>query len=114
MSGALSGEELAKRVAQFAAASKERNPLGFKLAPGGGGGFGGGGFGVGGFGGGGLGGGGFGSGLGSPSASSPGRAPAASAEEGAIYRNTISGQVFVVLGSARNCEHCLDIEEIYL
>jgi hypothetical protein len=96
MSGALSGEELAKRVAQFAAASKERNPLGFKLAPAGGGGFGG--------------------GFGSPSASSPGRfgrAPAASAEEGAMYRNTVSGQVFVALGSARNCEHCLDIEEVY-
>ncbi len=92
MSGALSGEELAKRVAQFAAASKERNPLGFKLAPAGGAAFGG--------------------GLGSPPSSSPGRAPA-SAEEGATYRNTVSGQVFVALGSARNCEHCLDIEEVY-
>jgi hypothetical protein len=40
MSGALSGEELAQRVAQFAAASKERNPLGFKLAPAGGAAFG--------------------------------------------------------------------------
>jgi hypothetical protein len=31
-----------------------------------------------------------------------------------MYRNTVSGQVLVALGSARNCEHCLDIEEVYL